>query len=168
MTGADTIEGGNFSGDISLSGDTVLIESAFGPALAYVFVRSGEIWSEQAKLSPSGTVEATWSSPVSLFHDTALMIGRETDGAGNVFRAAYVVERSGTSWSERSKLVSSTADDEETFGWSGVVTRSFALITEPLYSENDGLAYIFGDHCSASHTQSNTVPSVLFPLLLKE
>ena len=67
---------------------------------AYVFVRSGTTWSEQAKLIASDAAVLDWfGSEVALSGDTALVGAMWDDDAGTESGSAYVFVRSGTTWS---------------------------------------------------------------------
>ncbi|WP_437828239.1 DNRLRE domain-containing protein [Sorangium sp. So ce1153] len=94
----------HLNGDaIAMSGDTAVV-GAPGSA-AYVFVKSGGGWAQQARLVPSdGGAGGHFGRSVALSADT-LVVGAPwgTGGAG----AAYVFVRSGGVWSEQAKLVAS-------------------------------------------------------------
>ena len=106
---------------MALSGDTALV-GAFpedGPAgeaqgSAYVFTRSGTVWSQQAKLTASDAAAFDYFGfSVALSGDTAL-VGTPFDDALLPFwdyGAAYVFVRSGTVWSQQAKLTA--ADDAD-------------------------------------------------------
>lgn len=91
---------------IAMSGDTAVV-GAPGSA-AYVFVKSGGAWAQQAKLVPSdGGAGDTFGRSVAVSADT-VVVGAPRDpwDTGGV-SAAYVFVRSGGAWSEQAKLVAS-------------------------------------------------------------
>ncbi|WP_437804351.1 DNRLRE domain-containing protein [Sorangium sp. So ce693] len=94
----------HLNGDaIAMSGDTAIV-GAPGSA-AYVFVKSGGAWTQQARLVPGdGPAGDGFGTSVAISADTAV-VGAPwgTGGAG----AAYVFVRSGGVWSEQAKLVAS-------------------------------------------------------------
>ncbi|WP_438044956.1 DNRLRE domain-containing protein [Sorangium sp. So ce128] len=94
----------HLNGDaIAMSGDTAIV-GAPGSA-AYVFVKSGGAWTQQARLVPGdGAAGDGFGASVAISADTAV-VGAPwgTEGAG----AAYVFVRSGGVWSEQAKLVAS-------------------------------------------------------------
>ncbi|HTN89711.1 MAG TPA: DNRLRE domain-containing protein, partial [Sorangium sp.] len=94
----------HLNGDaIAMSGDTAVV-GAPGSA-AYVFVKSGGGWAQQARLVPGdGGAGGHFGRSVALSADT-LVVGApwSTGSAG----AAYVFVRSGGVWSEQAKLVAS-------------------------------------------------------------
>jgi len=99
--------GDGFGISVSVSGNTALVGAdnanvgtTFGQGAAYVFVRSGTTWSQQAELSsPSDAGASSVGASVSLDVDTALACS-----PGN---AAYVFQRSGTTWSQQAVLTPS-------------------------------------------------------------
>ncbi|NIO42630.1 MAG: hypothetical protein GTO41_22280, partial [Burkholderiales bacterium] len=80
-----------------------------GNGAAYVFTRSGEEWSETAKLMASDKASVDyfgWS--VAIDGDVAVIGSLHADDSGlNGNGAAYVFTRSGESWSETAKLMAS-------------------------------------------------------------
>jgi MYXO-CTERM domain-containing protein len=99
---------GWFGSSVALSGDTALIGASDGirnEGSAYVFVRSGGTWAEQAKLPASGY-------GLALSGDTALVTSDER----------YVFVRSGTTWTEQATLALS--DGASANGLSSAVALS--------------------------------------------
>jgi len=94
---------GLFGWEVDLDGDTMLVgapgaDSAVGQAegAAYVFTRSGTIWTQQAKLdAASGVAQEQIGSDVALDGDTALLAADYS---------AYVFVRTGTTWTEQAEL----------------------------------------------------------------
>ena len=79
-----------FGWSVSLSGDTALVgahgddDNGSFPGSAYVFVRSGGVWSQQQKLLPAdGAAGDTFGYSVALSEDTAL-VGARGDGDNGV------------------------------------------------------------------------------------
>lgn len=95
---------------ISADGDTILVgadyddEQAVGAGAAYVFVRDGNNWFEQAKLTAlDGSGIDQFGSSVALSADgDRAVIGalHATSGLG----AAYFFTRNGSTWTQRSKF----------------------------------------------------------------
>ena len=100
LTASDGAAGDGFGGP-SISGDTALIgapeddDQGEDSGSAYVFVRDGTSWSQQAKLTAGDGAEYDQFGSVSISGDTAL-VGAPGD------ESAYVFVRGGTSWSQQS------------------------------------------------------------------
>ena len=145
-----------FGGCVSLSGDTVVIgapgvnfPSIIYTGAAYVFVRSGEDWTQQAELTASdGADDDNFGYSVSLSGETAL-IGSCSDDYASKTNAgsAYVFVRSGSAWTQQAKLVASDAATNDSFGTSVVLSGDTALIGAPYDSNAGGTmagsAYVF-------------------------
>jgi uncharacterized repeat protein (TIGR02543 family) len=144
-------------------------EGASLSGAAYVFTRSGTTWSEQAYLKASNTGAGdNFGYPVAVSGDTVVVgaFGEDSgttgvnstpdDSAGNS-GAAYVFERSGTTWSQQAYLKASNTGAGDCFGMGvGVSADTVAVGT---YAEdssstgvnstpnegaaNSGAAYVF-------------------------
>jgi len=142
----------SFGQSVSLSGDTALIGSRgsdtaeeYDTGSAYVFYRSGGVWTQQQKLSPSDASTDDWfGSSVSVFEDTAL-VGSIHDESG--IGSAYVFVRNGAIWSEQQKLVASDGESDDYFGGSVSLQNNTALVgahrDDSESGANAGSAYVF-------------------------
>lgn len=101
-----------FGRTIDLDGDTLVVgapwrdEGAEEEAgAAYVFVRQGSSWIEQAKLTATPPAEDdAFASGVSLRGDRLIVGAPGRDDAGSGAGAVYVYERSGSTWSLTAQL----------------------------------------------------------------
>ncbi|XXX82791.1 DNRLRE domain-containing protein [Sorangium sp. So ce134] len=88
---------------IAVSGDTAVV-GAPGSA-AYVFVKSGGGWAQQARLVPGdGSPDGHFGASVAISADTVVVGAASSYGWTG---AAYVFVRSGGGWSEQAKLAGS-------------------------------------------------------------
>ena len=116
---------------------------------AYVFVRSGTVWSQQAKLTAGdATRDDFFGGSVALSSDTALVGARLDDGPGGVDQGStYVFVRNGTVWSPQGKLTASDAAAIDYFGDSVAVSGDTALVAAPSddgpAGVNQGSVYVF-------------------------
>ena len=156
LTASDAAAGDEFGIFVSLSGDTALVGVPFDDhaggtdaGSAYVFVRNGASWTEQAKLTASDAALSDifgWS--VSLSGDTAVLGARWDDhGGGTNAGSAYVFVRSGTSWTEQAKLTASDATAGDFFGasvsLSGDTMVVGAVLDDYPGKLDAGSAYVF-------------------------
>ncbi|MBN8226712.1 DUF11 domain-containing protein [Corallococcus macrosporus] len=149
LTPSDSELNMQFGWSVVLSGDTALVSAVSisgdnsSSGAAYVFVRGGTTWSQQAKLTPSDPVafeQFSWS--VALSGDTALVGALSADantGAG----AAHVFVRSGTTWSEQAKLTISDPVSGRYFGESVAISGDTALVGARSNVSYAGAAYVF-------------------------
>lgn len=134
LTALDAANYDRFADTVALFGDTALI-GATGSALtnagaAYVFARSGGVWTQQQKLT-SSDLEANdyFGTSVSLDGDTAVISAYYDSHSGLTSAgSAYVFTRSGTTWTQQAKLTASDAMDWDLFGYSVAVEGDTALV----------------------------------------
>ena len=107
LTAADGVAGDNFGSAVALDGDTALI-GAPGPlnaggGAAYVFVRSGSTWTQQAKLTGDndGGYFNIFDHSVAISGDT-VVIGAFQQATNQA--DAYVFVRSGSAWTQQAVL----------------------------------------------------------------
>jgi hypothetical protein len=152
LTASDGAEGDGF-GRVSVSGDTAVVGAPNDDApylnsgSAYVFVRSGRSWSQQAKLTANDAVgQEAFGISVAVSGDTAV-VGAHVDNAPLLDSgSAYVFVRSGTSWSQQAKLTASDVAAEVYFGASVAIAGDTILVGA--YGDDDaainaGAVYVF-------------------------
>ncbi len=105
-----------FGNSVALDGDTALIgarqDGANAEGAAYVFVRSGTTWTQQAKLlEPTPGVHSVFGTAVALQDDTAVVTSRGTDSGTP--GAVHVWQRSGSTWTHQARL--DTAGDPDSY-----------------------------------------------------
>ncbi len=155
LLASDAASGDQFGVAVALSGDTALVGASGNDGAgensgsAYVFVRSGTDWSQQAKLLASdGAANDQFGAAVALSGDTVLVgvalpyVGFPTSKSGS----AYVFVRSGTTWAQQAKLVADDAAAGDQFGAAVALSGSTALIgarNDDDAGSNSGSAYVF-------------------------
>jgi len=88
---------------------------------AYVFTRSGETWSQQAKIQASDAAanqEFAYSVDMSTDGNT-IALGSRDDTGGTNRGAAYIFTRSGSTWSQQAKLENANEADYDIFAGGG-------------------------------------------------
>ena len=150
LTASDSAASDAFGSSVALVGNTALIgapkndQSGSDAGAAYVFTRSGTVWSQQAKLGGTDTANADhFGNAVALSYDTALVGAPQNNPAGvGDAGSAYVFTRSGISWSQQTKLTAADAATDRKFGSSVALDGDKALIGS-YFSEPAGAAYAF-------------------------
>ena len=163
----------HFGISVAISGDTALV-GASGDTVAgniyegsaWVFIRSGSIWSPQAQLiAPDGTAGEYFGWSVALSGDTALVgAPYATVDANTAQGAAYVFTRSSSSWSPQAKLTASDGVAGDGFGSAVALDGDTALVGAPY---QQGSTYVFSRSASnwtqqAKFTASNPSASDFF------
>jgi hypothetical protein len=158
LTAADGAEGDLFGVRVALAGDTALIGArlddddvnGIDSGSAYIFTRSGDDWNQQAKLTAADGGTGDWFGyTVALVDDTALIGAGNHDGINGVDSgSAYVFTRSGTSWSQRTKLTAADGKPGDQFGGKVAISGDAAVVGARLVDDVDrgvdsGAVYIF-------------------------
>jgi len=114
---------------------------------AYVFIRSGTLWSQQVKLTASdGAAYDYFGYSLAILGDVVIVGAHQDDDRGNNSGSAYVFSRSGTLWSQQSKLTAADGAGGDDFGWSVSASKDTAVVgarREDGGGYNSGSAYLF-------------------------
>jgi len=158
LTASGGSEDDSFGGSVAIDGDTIVIgaysDNTFrGPnsGSAYVYTRSGTVWTKQAKLTASDGAEGDRfgnSVAVNVDADTIVIgaYGDDTENGDNS-GSAYVYTYSGTSWTEQAKLTASDGAAYDGFGNSvaidgyTIVIGAYSDVTK--YGEDSCSAYVY-------------------------
>jgi hypothetical protein len=161
----DLAAGDAFGTAVRLSGDTLIVTaSGSEPGAAYVYVRDGAGWSEQARLTPSGgSAGERFGVSASLSGDR-LAIGADRGGSGA--GAVYVFVRSGSVWTQEARLVAADSAQRDGFGSSVALDADTLLVGAPLTratatpgSYAHGVAYVLVRDGDVWSTQATLVAS---------
>ena len=149
----DAVGSLQFGESVGIDGDTVVIGAVLDPTLgtqagsAYVFVRSGSTWSQQAKLLASdGAALDHFGSAAAISGDTIAVGADLADIPVAGVGAAYVFVRSEATWTQQAKLLPVDWGSGDAFG-TGVGLSGDTLLVGAFKEDNSavdsGAAYIF-------------------------
>ncbi|MGE0130829.1 MAG: hypothetical protein AB7U82_22350 [Blastocatellales bacterium] len=156
LTAADgaAIDGFGFS--VAIYADTVVVGAPLGDVganadqgSAYVFTRSGGVWTQQKKLTADdGTATNFFGLSVGIYADTVVAGAFFANvGAINHQGSAYVFTRSGANWTQQQKLIANDGEGLDFFGRSVAIyadTVVVGAITDDAGANFDqGSAYVF-------------------------
>jgi len=141
LTAADGRQGDNLGWSVAVSGTTALVGAvnAHHTGAAYVFVRGGATWSQQAELTPTAGYGFAGHA-VALSGDTAV-VGADANNSNT--GAAYVFVRGGTAWSLQATLTAAAGQTSDGFGLAVAVSGDTAVIGAQGTHNNFGAAYVF-------------------------
>jgi len=151
LTASDARVADHFGSAVAVSGDSVVVGAPYNNTTGsmYVFVRTGTVWSEQAKLTASDArSDDELGTSVALSGDTAVAGAPTADTSGKSNTgSAYVFVRTGTTWSQQAKLIASDSAAEDVFGWSVAISGDSVLVGS-IYDDTPagtdaGSAYVF-------------------------
>ncbi|ETR65111.1 MAG: hypothetical protein OMM_14804 [Candidatus Magnetoglobus multicellularis str. Araruama] len=96
-----------FGCSVDIDGDSLIVgayaddDMGSDSGSAYIFVKDGTAWSQQAKLTASdGASSDHFGYNVSISGDYAIVGARYDDDNGGDSGSAYIFKRDGTTWSE--------------------------------------------------------------------
>ena len=174
LKASNTGAGDYFGESVAVSGDTVVVgaegedsnatgvngnasdDSAAIAGAAYVFVREGTNWSQQAYLKASNTESAdSFGFAVAISDDTVLVgsLGEDSSAGGvngnqnnnnaSGSGAAYVFVRDGMNWSQQAYLKATSSSVSANFGKAVAISDDTAVIGAPENFSLSGSAHIF-------------------------
>jgi len=176
IKGSNTSQHDFFGISVAISGDTAVIgaQGDGGTGAAYVFVRNGSTWSEQARLTASNAEHADLFGGSVAISDETVVVGarREASSATSVngdqfdnngveAGAAYVFVRTGTTWSQQAYLKASSTSANDLLGWSVAISGDTVIVTAPGDEHGGGffgVAHVFTRN-GASWTQQASLTS---------
>ena len=137
LLASDGAAGDRFGYSVAISGETVVVgtiydigAAGFRQGSAYVFVRSGGVWSQQQKLeNPDPAADDQFGYSVAISGETVVVGAPFDDGAAGIDQGrAYVFVRSGGVWSPRQKLLASDAAALDFFGFSVAISGETVVV----------------------------------------
>jgi hypothetical protein len=179
LKASNTDEGDQFGYSVAISGNTIVVganleasnatgvngdqtnNNATGAGAAYVFVRNGNTWSQQAYLKASNADEGDeFGDSVAISGNTVVIgawqeasnamgaNGNQSNNSAAAAGAAYVFVRNGTTWNQQAYLKASNTDAEDQFGYSATVSGDTAVIGA--WEEDSNATGINGDQTNNS------------------
>ena len=148
----------DFAAAVSIDGDTAVV-GAYGKNIlqgaAYIFTRSGGIWTEQAELTaPDGAAFDTFGIAVSVSGNTVAIGAPTHAGAG----AVYVFTLSGGGWNLVQELTGGPSDG---FGVSVAVSGNTLVVGADTHIVNanngQGAAFVFVQNAGAWYRQATLI-----------
>ena len=184
---SNTGSGDWFGWSVTLDGDTLAVaapsedssavgidgdqsdDSAVNAGAAYVFVRSGTTWSQQAYVKASNTQTSDeFGYSVALAGDALLVTAIREDGGGVGINtgnqldngltdggAAYLYTRAGSTWTQRAYLKPSNTGPADLFGHAAAIEGDTIVISA--HNEDSGATGIDGDQADDSTLNAGAV-----------
>ncbi|EJK76194.1 hypothetical protein THAOC_02059, partial [Thalassiosira oceanica] len=140
-----------FGESIAINGDTLVVgapEDHLNGSYSgstYIFVRSGEEWTLQAKLlTPNGAAYDYFGESVALYEDT-IVVGASIDSNDNRWQSgsAHVYVRSGEEWTHQAKLLAPDGAPGDYFGDSVAIYKDTIVVSSPFDDDDKESAHVF-------------------------
>jgi len=154
---------GFFGSSVAISGDTAVVGSAterqFGAA--YVYQKTGGAWQQVSRLTASDfNVQDRFGAAVDISGDRIVVGAFLDDQAGSNSGAAYVFKKDAGTWTELTKITSSTAGVADQFGMGVAVSGGTVIVGSPFDDDsgsNSGSATTFsGSQSNMTYSWSQT------------
>ncbi|HEX8734126.1 MAG TPA: FG-GAP repeat protein, partial [Pyrinomonadaceae bacterium] len=131
LAASDAANRDYFGANVSIDGDTAVVGALFddvgasvNQGSAYVFTRTGTVWTQQAKLTAAqGAAGDRFGASVEISGET-IVVGTKRDQG-----AAYVFTRSGTMWTQQQQLLPSNGAAGDEFGGSVAINGDTILVS---------------------------------------
>ena len=153
LIGNDTASLDHFGATVALDRNTAIIgahgrdQNGIDSGAAYIFVRSGTVWIQQAKLAPTDGLEGDrFGFSAAISGDTAIIGAPGHDAIGIDAGAAYLFTRSGATWTQQAKLTAEDAALGDEFGHAVDINTDNIIIgawKDDHAGSDTGSAYIF-------------------------
>lgn len=146
-----------FGRSVSISGESVIVgaysdnNGAARQGSAYIFTRSGTVWTQQAKLvAPDPAANDFFGWSVAISDDRAVVGANAEDTTPNVNNGvAFVFVRTGTTWTQQSRLMAADTDSGDEFGFSVAIDGGRIAVGADEKNlgttSSNGAVYIFTD-----------------------
>ena len=148
IVGTDTAASDYFGASVAINDDATYIAVAATFEMAvYIFTRSGSTWTQQAKCQPlDGPFNTQFGISLEINNDGTYFIAGDSYKSGG--GSAYVFTRSGSTWTQQQKIVSSDLQASDYFGQDVALNSNatYAIVGAPFEDtgqSNGGAAYVF-------------------------
>jgi hypothetical protein len=139
---------------VAIAGETIVVNatgadhsSQTDAGASYVFIRDGDLWIEQQKLTASDPSDDAWGYFIDIEGDTVVVGAHFADLPGLPDAgAAYAFHRSNGIWTEVQKYVSPEPQEGENFGWTVPISGGVVITGAPWNDHSSmtdpGAAYV--------------------------
>ena len=154
LTAQDAEAGDQFGWSVAIDKHTAIVGSRFddddgkSSGAAYIFVRDGETWKQQAKLTADDAAAFDNFGHFVAIRRDIVIVGAPKHAHGGLKQSgsAYIFVRDGQRWTQQAKLTANDAAEKDQFGASLSITDDIAIVGAPLRdgtTPDTGAAYIF-------------------------
>ena len=173
LTANDGLPDDWFGCSVSINGDYAIV-GAFGDDIgsnvdqgsAYIFFRSGNTWTQQAKLTAAdGSTDDNFGYSVSISGDYAIVGAYGDDIGSNMNQgSAYIFVRSDNTWTQQAKLTVADGATDDNFGYSVSISGDYTILGAP-NDDSSGSAFVFLRSGSSWIQHSKLIPTDPSPFM---
>ena len=153
LTADDAAERDWFGNSVFINGDYAIIgahlddDDGINSGSAYIFVRDGEEWTQQQKLTADDAAEEDYFGvSVSINGDYAIIGAYGNDDDGDYSGSAYIFVRDDDEWTQQQKLTADDTAARDFFGNSVSINGDYAIVGAYLDDDDgaeSGSAYVY-------------------------
>jgi len=142
-----------FGTSVAIAGDTIVVGAHFddgngsNSGSAYVYMRTGTTWSQQAKLTASdAAANDVFGVSVAIAGDTIVVASDLDDDNGIDSGSVYVFTRTGTTWTQQAKLIANDGAASDFFGYNVAIAGDTIVVGARMHDDNgnnSGSAFVF-------------------------
>jgi hypothetical protein len=142
-----------FGFSVAIDGETAVVgawqdkHKGRDAGAAYVFVRQGDSWVLQSKLTATDASDfAHFGYTVGISGERIVVGAREESRIASSAGAAYVFHRDGSAWAQEAKLTAAAPAADQQFGWSVAIDGDRVLVGalgDKYHGVESGAAYLF-------------------------
>lgn len=157
LTAADGAADDWFGISVSLRGDVAVVGAYYDDdrgadsGSAYVFEKSGAVWTQAAKLTASDGTAADYFGTSAAVSGDIVVVGAFGDGdRGAISGSVYVFKKVGGAWTQAAKILASDGAAGDWFGISASLYGDIAFIGARYDDDlgpDSGSAYVFDLNC---------------------
>jgi hypothetical protein len=164
LVATDRLVNSEFGENVSISGNTIAIGAPSdrnGKGAVYLFQKTGNVWTQQAKLMANDETEDSFFGDSIALRDDVLVSGAELGHVpgGVEAGAAYVFRRIGKAWTQEAKLIASDPTDQANFGSGTAIVSDNTIAIGAASAQGSGVVYFFERQGEVWREQSQLVPS---------
>ena len=130
---------------------------------AYIFKRTGTSWAQEARIVSSDiALDDEFGNTVAINStdgSVAVVGAHLEDTGGDMAGAAYIFNRTGTSWAQDAKIVADDAAAYDIYGWRVAISAdgSHVFVTAQLENSNQGKIYVYKNTSGSTWAQQATI-----------
>jgi hypothetical protein len=164
LVATDRLANSEFGENVSISGNTIAIGAPSdrnGKGAVYIFQKTGNAWTQQAKLMANDETEDSFFGDSIALRDDVLVSGAELGlvPGGVEAGAAYVFRRIGKAWTQEAKLIASDPTDQANFGSGTAIVSDSTIAIGAASARESGVVYLFERLGEVWRERSQLVPS---------
>ncbi len=136
----------NFGKSVAISGDYIVVgadNEDYGSGSAYVFHRSGDTWSQVAKLEGSDEAMDYFGHSVDIDGDYIVIGAWQSNALGSNTGSAYVFHNNGGVWEFETQLIADDAAVDDALGYSVAISGNHIVAGAHGVDLSTGAAYVF-------------------------